>query len=313
MIAGRPLRGRVPDGHCRAGSRYDCAIAESAKIINALLAKFGRPFLGNPASNWRATGLPPCLLALRRVALRRAHSNESPAATSFRAPWSMGSLKQRPLECAHDCHPCFARVLAAFRAAADRPAAPFVRAAFLAAAERSARLRRFAAEVACFERDLLEAAPRPSLCNALVVAFDRLADGFVGPAAPRFNSRSACCRVFWETLPFVGGGSLTPARRAFDSPMAMACLVERAPCSPSRMCSISSRTNSPAWVLGDLPSRLSRSARFNVSRSGISTKASPHYRQGCGEWSCRIPSKSMAPTGPLNPHRPPRRSHKELR
>jgi hypothetical protein len=35
--------------------------------------------------------------------------------------------------------------------------------------------------------------------------------------------------------PFLGGGSLTPARRALDNPMAMACLVERAPCFPSRM------------------------------------------------------------------------------
>jgi len=38
----------------------------------------------------------------------------------------------------------------------------------------------------------------------------------------------------------------TPALRAFERPMAMACSGERAPCSPCRMCSISSRTNSPA-------------------------------------------------------------------
>ena len=36
------------------------------------------------------------------------------------------------------------------------------------------------------------------------------------------------------------GGSLTPARRAFERPMAMACLAERAPCFPSRTCRISS-------------------------------------------------------------------------
>ena len=50
----------------------------------------------------------------------------------------------------------------------------------------------------------------------------------------------------------------------------MACLVERAPCFPRRMCSISSRTNSPAWVLGAFPLRASRRARLSVLRSGMS-------------------------------------------
>jgi hypothetical protein len=36
-----------------------------------------------------------------------------------------------------------------------------------------------------------------------------------------------------------GGGSFTPARRAFDNPIAIACFVDRAPCLPSRTCSIS--------------------------------------------------------------------------
>ena len=56
--------------------------------------------------------------------------------------------------------------------------------------------------------------------------------------------RAACLRVFFD--PFSGGGKSTPARRAFERPMAIACLAERAPCLPSRTCSISSRTNSPA-------------------------------------------------------------------
>jgi hypothetical protein len=34
--------------------------------------------------------------------------------------------------------------------------------------------------------------------------------------------------------PATGGGSFTPERRAFDSPIAIACFVERAPCFPSR-------------------------------------------------------------------------------
>jgi hypothetical protein len=48
-----------------------------------------------------------------------------------------------------------------------------------------------------------------------------------------------------------GGGSFTPALLALDRPMAITCLAERAPCMPSRTCSISSRTYSPACVEAD--------------------------------------------------------------
>src|SRR6185312_12752345 len=51
--------------------------------------------------------------------------------------------------------------------------------------------------------------------------------------------------------------------------MAIACLVERAPCSPRRILSISACTNSPAWVEGDLPSRASCRAFSMVSLSGM--------------------------------------------
>src|SRR5439155_22076008 len=84
---------------------------------------------------------------------------------------------------------------------------------------------------------------------------------------PFLRSRAACFRVSFD--PFLGGFNFTPARRAFERPMAIACLVDRAPCLPSRTCSISSRTNSPAWVLGAFPSFLSSSARSKVSFSGI--------------------------------------------
>jgi hypothetical protein len=66
-------------------------------------------------------------------------------------------------------------------------------------------------------------------------------------------------------------GMSTPARRASESPMAIACFAFFAPCSPSRILSISRCTNSPAWVLADLPARLSARARWMVSLSGIST------------------------------------------
>jgi len=66
-----------------------------------------------------------------------------------------------------------------------------------------------------------------------------------------------------------GAASLTPARRAFDNPIAIACFVLAAPCLPSRMWCISSRTNSPACVLGDFPSASSPRARLIVSFSGM--------------------------------------------
>src|SRR2546423_15482820 len=72
---------------------------------------------------------------------------------------------------------------------------------------------------------------------------------------------------FRVLLPFPGRG--TPARRAFESPMAIACLVERAPCLPLRMSSISSRTNSPATVLADFPARAFLRARSSVRFSGM--------------------------------------------
>src|SRR5262245_56902352 len=56
--------------------------------------------------------------------------------------------------------------------------------------------------------------------------------------------------------------------------MAIACLVDRAPCLPPRTWWNSSRTNSPACADGDFPCRLSRRARSMVLRSGISASFS---------------------------------------
>ncbi len=134
------------------------------------------------------------------------------------------------------------------------------------------RLRARAADFAWRDSARWDAAPRPSRFKAALVARERLAEGF--PAAwlrPLAESRAAWARVRAETLP-LGGGSLTPARRAFERPMAMACLVDRAPCLPSRICSTSSRTNSPAWVVGAFPSRASRRARWMVFFSGIPSR-----------------------------------------
>src|SRR5918999_621076 len=143
-----------------------------------------------------------------------------------------------------------------------------VAAAFLAERERDLADRFLAALRACRESARFVAALRPSRFKALSVACERFRDFLVAARfAPLRLSRFACSLVSSEA--FSVGGRSTPARRAFDNPIAIACLVERAPCFPSRMCSISSRTNSPACVLGALPSRLSRRARSIVSFSGM--------------------------------------------
>src|SRR5438874_7305906 len=69
-----------------------------------------------------------------------------------------------------------ARVRAAFRAAALRPAAPLVRTAFRAAADREEALRRAAAECACLASARCEAALRLSCFRTPRIARERLAD-----------------------------------------------------------------------------------------------------------------------------------------
>jgi hypothetical protein len=118
-----------------------------------------------------------------------------------------------------------ARVRAALRAAADRPAFPFVRAAFFAAVERLAALLDRALLRACFESALAVPADRPSRLSAPLTARDRLAEGL-----PRAFVR----RAWLFPAAFFCLGTFTPARRAFDSPIAIACRAERAPCFPSR-------------------------------------------------------------------------------
>ena len=117
-----------------------------------------------------------------------------------------------------------ARVRAAFLAAAARPRLPFVRAALRAAAERCEADLRRAADFACRPSERADAAVCPSRRSALRTARERVVDG-----RPRL--RAVLARL--AAAPF--RGSFTPARRAFDKPIAIACFVERAPCFPSRM------------------------------------------------------------------------------
>ena len=130
-----------------------------------------------------------------------------------------------------------------------------MRAALRAEAFRLDGPRRLAAECVCLDSASRDVVVRDSRLRAFETACERFRDVALRPPEtwPAAASRSALCRVATEVVPGLGGGRSTPARRAFDKPMAMACLVDRAPCFPSRTCSISSRTNSPACVLGALP------------------------------------------------------------
>src|SRR5437660_808726 len=155
-------------------------------------------------------------------------------------------------------------------------------AVFFAAAERERAERRAEARFACRDNAFFDAARRPSRLSAALVARDRVREVLLRPPL-RPLARSRLAWRFVRFLPRFGGGNFTPALRAFDRPMAIACCGERAPCSPSRICSISSRTNSPAWVEGDLPSRSSSRALSTGSSSGIPIRFAPHDTFGCYE------------------------------
>ena len=86
-------------------------------------------------------------------------------------------------------------------------------------------LRCLAAVRACRDNAERDAPERPSRFSARVVARDRVRDVFPVRFLLLFRA---------EALPFGGGGSLTPAFRAFDKPMAIACFGFRTPCFPSR-------------------------------------------------------------------------------
>jgi hypothetical protein len=57
----------------------------------------------------------------------------------------------------------------------------------------------------------------------VVIARERLGDTLLSGCSPASSARSALRRVSSEAWPFSGGGNSTPARRAFDKPIAMAC------------------------------------------------------------------------------------------
>jgi len=107
-----------------------------------------------------------------------------------------------------------------------------VRAARRAAALRLDAGRRRAADEACRDSAFRDAALRASRFNARRTARDRRVDGRVRRRDARLAD-AALLRVV-DLAPLPGGASFTPDRRAFDSPIAIACFVDRAPCLPSR-------------------------------------------------------------------------------
>jgi hypothetical protein len=99
--------------------------------------------------------------------------------------------------------------------------------------DRAAGPRRFAAAFAWRESAVFDAAARPSRLSAEDVAFERVRDTACF-ADLAFAESFAAFRRVSALLPLPGAFNATPARRAFDRPIAIACFAERAPCLPSR-------------------------------------------------------------------------------
>src|SRR5207244_5039199 len=106
------------------------------------------------------------------------------------------------------------------------------RAARRAAARRADAGRRRAADLAWLDNDFRDAAPRVSRFRARLIARERRGAGRVRRRAARLAYCALCFVLAFA--PAGGRPSLTPARRALDKPMAIACFVDRAPCLPSR-------------------------------------------------------------------------------
>ena len=85
-------------------------------------------------------------------------------------------------------------------------------------------------DCACRISAVVDAAEWLSRLSAAETARERLRETLRRGLRPAARSRAAASRVLSEAG---GAGSCTPARLALDSPIAIACLVDRAPCLPS--------------------------------------------------------------------------------
>jgi hypothetical protein len=193
---------------------------------------------------WLAFGYSPSWKIPLPLLRESSASSELVARHSSFCCGKMGQARSQPY--------CAARLLAPRAADADLEAADlFAETLF-----------------ACREKAALETVDLGSRFSAPSVLRERLAEGILhGCSCPSLYSRSARSRTVFD--PLFGGCSGMPALRALLRPIAIACLADRAPCLPSRTCSISSCTNSPAAVDRALPSRMSCLARCSVSFSGM--------------------------------------------
>ena len=89
-----------------------------------------------------------------------------------------------------------------------------------------------ALDFVCRDSALDEAAECPSFFSALIIARERLRDVLSG-CSPCSESASAFCLVLALVVSGLDCGNFTPARLALESPIAIACLADRAPCFPS--------------------------------------------------------------------------------
>jgi len=122
-----------------------------------------------------------------------------------------------------------------------------VRAAFFAASERDRAERCLATRFACLDNACLDAERRLSRLSARFVARDRFREGFLRrPARPFVRSRFDW--RFVRCLPRFGGGNFTPARRALDRPMAIACSGDRRHVLPDECVPfLRAQTRPPEW------------------------------------------------------------------
>jgi hypothetical protein len=85
-----------------------------------------------------------------------------------------------------------------------------------------------AADFAWRDSARCDAPARPSRFSAPLTARERFVEGRL------FRLELRCDFSFFaEAVPFGAGGNFTPAFRAFESPMAIACFGLRTPCFPS--------------------------------------------------------------------------------
>jgi len=88
--------------------------------------------------------------------------------------------------------------------------------------------RLLAADFAWRDNARRDAPERPSRFSAPFTARERFAEGRLFRLELRWD-----LSFFADALPFGAGGNFTPAFRAFESPMAIACFGLRTPCLPS--------------------------------------------------------------------------------